>query len=143
MAKTKTSWKEGESGNLDGRTKDHVLTKALNKALSEYVEVKTDKEEAPKKIKRIAQLTGALLDQAAKGNIQAMQLVFDRVEGKVKSEVDVTTAGQPLTFQSEALSDFASFLAGSIAGEADSPASDVGSDGSVLSDPVRSGETRH
>ena len=136
-------WAKGQTGNPDGRAKDHVLTTALNKALNEYVQVKGDKEKSPKKIRRIQQLTGALLDQAAKGNIQALQLVFDRIEGKVKSEVDVTTAGQPLTFQSEALSDFASFLAGSVAGEADRAAEDVGTERSVLSDPVRSGETRH
>ena len=75
--------------------------------------------------------------------VAAAQALLDRGWGKPKQDVDVTTAGQPLTFQSEALSDFASFLAGSVAGEADQSAEDVGTERSVLPDPVRSGETRH
>lgn len=79
----------------------------------------------------------------ASARVAAAQALLDRGWGKPQSKVDVTTDGKPLTFQSEALSDFASFLAGSVAGEADSAAEDVGTERSVLPDQVRSGETRH
>ena len=136
------SWKKGESGNPKGRLIEKALTDQIRLALNEVVEV-DDKEGKKKKVKRLRLLATSLVDSAINGSHQHAALVLDRVEGKVRQDHDVTTAGQPLTFQSEALSDFASFLAGSVAGEADRAPEDMGTERSVLPDPLRSGETRH
>ena len=79
----------------------------------------------------------------ASARVAAAQALLDRGWGKPQSKIDVTSDGERLTFQSEALSDFASFLAGSVTGEADRATEDVGTERSVLPDQVRSGETRH
>ena len=90
-------------------------------------------------------LSGIMNEKSAPpaSRVAAAEALLNRGWGKPQSHVDVTSAGERLTFQSEALSDFASFLAGSVAGEADRAAEDVGTERSVLPDPVRSGETRH
>ena len=139
-------WAKGQSGNPNGRALEAALRKKLNAPArddqgNEILE--EDQSGKRRQVKNLDLVAAELVRKAKKGDINAIQECFNRIDGRVKQEHDVTTAGQPLTFQSEALSDFASFLAGSIGGEADREASDVGADGSVLPDQVRSGETRH
>ena len=72
MAKTKTSWKKGESGNKNGAPKkEHSLTNILKEKL--------DKNK----------FTAKLIELAEKGDIRAIQMIYERIDGKVKDEIAV------------------------------------------------------
>jgi len=80
-------WKKGESGNPLGRPKGEVnLSMRLRKQLLEALpDCKTDAVKADLVIL-------ALVEEARSGNIQAIQMILDRHEGKVTDKVDVTGA---------------------------------------------------
>jgi len=80
-------WKKGESGNPLGRPKGEVnLSMRLRKQLLEALpDCKTDAVKADLVIL-------ALVEEARSGNIQAIQMILDRLEGKVTDKVDVTGA---------------------------------------------------
>ena len=80
-------WKKGESGNPLGRPKGEVnLSMRLRKQLLEELpNCKTDQVKADLVIL-------ALVEEARNGNIQAISMILDRLEGKVTDKVDVTGA---------------------------------------------------
>lgn len=72
MAKNKTSWKPGQSGNKKGGPKkEYSLTHILRSNL--------DKKALMEK----------LVELADKGDIRALQMIYERIEGKVKDKLEI------------------------------------------------------
>lgn len=145
-----TAWKPGQSGNPEGSRGRKIMSDALALALNRKADEVSAKACAgididPNDIRYIHVIAGQLAKKAAEGDIVAIKEIFDRIDGKVPQaqEIDVTSAGKSIAPQSEAVSNFASWLEvlnGSGPSESDE---DVGSEGSVLPDSLRSGPTRH
>jgi hypothetical protein len=81
MAKSNTSFKPGTSGNPSGKAKLKPLTDRLRMILAQQ----------PQRAHAIAE---ALVVEAEAGNLQAAQMIFDRLEGKPLQQVEVTDARQ-------------------------------------------------
>jgi len=75
-------WKPGQSGNPGGKAKGQSLTAVLRELLNEI-----PKGDTAKLKERIVK---ALLDKALKGDTKALDLIFERSDGKVKDELEVT-----------------------------------------------------
>lgn len=77
-------WKPGESGNPGGRPKGRSLTARLRELLDRG-------EINGKPIKdgqQVADLVAkALIKAAVRGNVKALQYIFDRVDGKIPDKV--------------------------------------------------------
>lgn len=136
-------WSKGQSGNPNGRALEVALRKKLN-------DVAFDKDgneilhEEPsgksRKVKNLELVAEQLVVKAKKGDIAAIQECFNRIDGKVPQHV---SSDSTVTHEHSFISRAAEILGEmSRAGEVGSDAGS-GSDGSVLPDPVRSGETRH
>lgn len=75
-------WKPGQSGNVKGRPPKFDCSKFIQKCLKQK-----------KDGKQIGELLmNELVKHAAKGNMQAMNIVIDRMEGKAVETVDVSVS---------------------------------------------------
>ncbi len=74
-------FKPGETGNPAGRPKRTKLTEALTAKMAEIAPGAVEETVA----ERIAQ---ALIDEALKGNVQAIREIGDRTEGKPRQALD-------------------------------------------------------
>ena len=87
-------WKPGQSGNPDGKK----LTAALRRVLNE---VETDEHGTPQRdengneIKKFYRVAKALADKAAGGDTTAIEMCFNRLDGKVPN-VNVEIPVKPL-----------------------------------------------
>ncbi len=78
-------WKKGQSGNPKGRPKK---TDCLTSLLAEEID-KVDPEDKHKRTWREL-IVIATMRLAIKGNAAALKEVWDRMDGKVKDEVEMT-----------------------------------------------------
>ncbi len=76
-----TRFKPGESGNKGGRPKGQSLTAVLRELLEQI-----PKGDTAKLKERIVK---ALLDKALRGDTRALDIVFDRTDGKVSLPVEL------------------------------------------------------
>lgn len=91
-----TQFQPGESGNPAGRPKgSRNLSTILREMLSEEVEIEIEGKK--EKCEFQEAIVKQLLRKANKGNLRAIQEIFDRVDGKAKQQVDVTTKGEQIT----------------------------------------------
>ncbi len=67
-------FQKGVSGNPSGKTKSALLTDAVRRKLSESSDL--DK------------IASALISKAKKGDLEAVKIVFDRLEGKPKQFIE-------------------------------------------------------
>jgi hypothetical protein len=74
-------FKPGETGNPAGRPKRTKLTEALTAKMAEIAPEAVEETIA----ERVAQ---ALIDEALKGNVQAIREIGDRTEGKPRQTLD-------------------------------------------------------
>ena len=79
------TWKKGQSGNPAGRTTDKALTEALRIEL---------REAGKDGLTRSRRVVRKLLQVAEEGNVTAIQLVFDRLEGKAPQSIDMHHSGE-------------------------------------------------
>lgn len=84
--KVRTSWKPGQSGNPNGRPKD-ALKDAIQRALAETVEVKKGNKVSKKVANEI--IIEKALELARKGNLKAMELLWDRGYGKAIQAMEI------------------------------------------------------
>jgi hypothetical protein len=83
-------FKEGESGNPNGRPKGTKnLSTILKAMLEEDVEVVIDGKKERRQFQEV--IIRKLLKKANDGDIRAINEIFDRVEGKAKQELNVTS----------------------------------------------------
>jgi hypothetical protein len=110
MARTKTSWEKGKSGNPKGRpAKGRALTEILERAAAETIEVPSQKKKRAKQ-QLVAEhvwtalATGAItFPDGKKLEIQSVEefmhlakFVYSHIDGPPKMNVDVTTNGAPI-----------------------------------------------
>ena len=89
-------FKEGESGNPNGRPKGTKnLSTILKAMLEEDVEVVIDGKKERRQFQEV--IIRKLLKKANDGEIRAIIEIFDRTEGKAKQEIDLTTVGKPFS----------------------------------------------
>ncbi len=82
-------FKEGESGNPNGRPKgSRNLSTILKEMLEEDVEVVIDGKKERRQFQEV--IICKLLKKANDGDIRAIEQIFDRTEGKAKQTVDFT-----------------------------------------------------
>ena len=90
QAKKDTKWRKGQSGNPAGRP---VGKLSLTTQLKKFLEANPD---------RVLNVVQALYRAALTGNIQALQEIFNRIDGKVterhelEAKVPVTLVFQPV-----------------------------------------------
>ena len=72
----------GESGNPNGRPKRTKLTEALTAQLAEMAPAAPEKTIAET-------IAKALIDEALKGNVQAIREIGDRTEGKPRQSLEI------------------------------------------------------
>lgn len=84
-------WQQGESGNPLGKSKGEVnITSRLKRELlKDLPNSKTDSCKAD-------MVVAALVAEAREGNVQAINIILDRLEGKVTDKVEVS--GQAVVF---------------------------------------------
>ncbi len=75
-------YKPGESGNPGGRPKGKSLTAVLRELLDEIPRGDTAKLKE--------RIVKALLDKALKGDTKALDLIFERADGKITLPVELT-----------------------------------------------------
>jgi hypothetical protein len=80
-----TQWQRGTSGNPAGRPKSITLSEAYRKMLAAIDE--TD----PQKRTRAEVLAGEMYAKAKTGDVAALKEIADRVEGKAKQTIMLTT----------------------------------------------------
>ena len=83
-------YKPGESGNLSGRPKGTSLTSVLRELLDQIP--KGDNKKLKEKIVK------ALLDKALTGDTRALDIIFDRTDGKVALPLDVAVEIQKIEY---------------------------------------------
>ena len=79
-----TKWKPGQSGNPNGRPKSRPIAAAI-KALAE-----NNDGEALKALAAVG------LKRALKGDFRFYKEIMERIDGKVLTELDMTSAGEQL-----------------------------------------------
>ena len=83
------AWKKGQSGNPNGRPKKgHTLTDQIEKALA-VRDIKTGYSN----ITRNEAIVAVLIKEALGGNIKAIDMIMDRVEGKPIQQTDIDLTG--------------------------------------------------
>lgn len=82
-------FKKGQSGNPAGRPKDEWTWSGLLKEMA-------DKQDGKSKKKLKKAIAKALFDQAKTGNIKAIREFGNRIDGRAKQQVDVTSRGKSL-----------------------------------------------
>ena len=80
------TWVQGQSGNPNGTLPAKLMRDALMLALHEEQE-----DEKGNSFKRIRLVVNALVNKAIKGDVPAISLVLDRVDGKLPSDVKITS----------------------------------------------------
>ena len=76
MARSKTTWRQGESGNPMGRPKQ-------NETISELLRLRLfDKYNRNKR--NVDNIVSKLITLAISGNLQAIKIVFERIDGNIK-----------------------------------------------------------
>ena len=80
-------FKKGQSGNPKGRPKMPDIREALSKVLNEEKDGN----------KALDVILKALRAKAMKGDVRAIQELFDRAYGKAKQSIDHTTQGDKFT----------------------------------------------
>lgn len=93
MALPSTAWQPGQSGNPNGGK----LTAALRHTLNDW---ETDERNNPihekdqegnlRKVRRLQLVARALVNKAIKGDISAVQECFNRLDGRVPNDINVT-----------------------------------------------------
>ena len=88
-------WKPGQSGNPKGRPpKNKTLTDALERALK-----KKDVKRGYDDISRKDAIAEILTQEALKGNLKAIDMILDRIEGRpgqsINLDADVTNREAP------------------------------------------------
>lgn len=86
--KNTRGWKPGQSGNPAGRPKKEMTLVSLIK--DELDKVPEDEKSGKTNVQLIAE---ALMRKATSGNAEAIKIVLDRVEGKVKQVVGIENEG--------------------------------------------------
>jgi hypothetical protein len=82
----KNAWKKGQSGNPAGRPKNVLSVTAAMKKFLESGTVGKDKN----KRRAIDALVKALVIQACRGNGKIAKEIWDRIDGKLADEVNVS-----------------------------------------------------
>ena len=91
-------FKKGQSGNPKGRPKGVPNTKTRLLRILELVQKKKNPVNGKEENFSIAeQMDMAVIAKALKGDIAAYREIFDRLEGKANQQIDVTTAGKPMS----------------------------------------------
>ena len=91
MAKVSTSYKPGESGNLNGRPK--------GSGISITTEIKRKLDEIPKgkKATNLQMLLEVILESALKRkDHQMIKQIWNYIDGMPKQSTDLTTGGKPI-----------------------------------------------
>ncbi len=83
-------FKPGQSGNPKGRPKDTLEQKLIKKANQEIIE-----DYIGKLTEALPKISPTLIKKAQEGDIIAIKEVNDRVLGKSKASIDLTTGGKP------------------------------------------------
>lgn len=81
--KTRTSWKPGQSGNKAGRPKE-------GETMTDILRAKLDKDTFIQKV----------IELAEKGNTKCLEIIWDRLEGKVKDQIEAD-AKIKITFENK------------------------------------------
>lgn len=90
MGASSTSFKPGQSGNPNGRPpRDWSWKELLEQAAEEEIEMKNKLGAVTGKMKLKEVVTKKLWSMAAKGDIQAVKEIFDRMDGKPEQSVAV------------------------------------------------------
>lgn len=88
-------FKPGQSGNPNGVPKGTKQLRTILKAmLNEEIEVDVNGVKTKKKF--IDLIIRKLLKKANDGDMRAIEMIFDRMDGKPDQKVDVVSDGQPL-----------------------------------------------
>jgi hypothetical protein len=83
-------WQKGQSGNPAGRPKGSL---SAVEALRAALERPWRSGEAGGGRTQLDRVARALVEQAAKGNVQAAAMVFERIDGKVAQRVEQSIEG--------------------------------------------------
>ena len=90
MAKSRTSFKQGKTGNPSGRPKK-------GESLSDAIRAKLDEKHNNKQT-YLDSIVSKLFKMALSGNIKAMSLIFERAEGKALNINEIINAQErPVT----------------------------------------------
>lgn len=90
-------FKPGQSGNPAGRpVGSKNLSTILRDMLEEEIDVKVDDTGRKERRKFSELIIRKLIKRASDGDPRAIKEIFDRIEGRAKQSVDVTTDGKPL-----------------------------------------------
>ena len=81
------TWKKGESGNPNGRSKDKLFRDAL------IMELKTKGERMPE----LRMIARSAIDQAIEGDSAARNMIVERLDGKVPRPAEDQESEQPVT----------------------------------------------
>jgi hypothetical protein len=81
MASNSTTFKKGQSGNPSGKSRSQWLTDALRLELTQN----------PGRARNIA---NKVIEMAETGDLAAVQLIWNRLEGTPTQKIDVTTTTQ-------------------------------------------------
>lgn len=84
-------WKPGQSGNPGGRVKGPSLT---NRMILYTMQITDKKGPDGKPMTWLDRMALATLKLAEKGNSQALKEVWERLDGKVRQELDITIESQ-------------------------------------------------
>ena len=83
----RTAWKEGQSGNPNGRPpKGYSITETIKAMMDEKPEIKKA-------------LGNKILEMALKGDITAMKTLWQYMDGMPKQTTDITSGGEPLKIE--------------------------------------------
>ena len=83
----RTAWKEGQSGNPNGRPpKGYSITETIKAMMDEKPEIKKA-------------LGNKILEMALKGDITAMKTLWQYMDGMLKQTTDITSGGEPLKIE--------------------------------------------
>lgn len=86
-------FKPGQSGNPNGRPKGaRSLSTILREMLEEEIDVNIDGVKSRKQFQEV--IIRKLLKKANDGDMRAIEHIFDRIEGKAKQNLDVTSNGE-------------------------------------------------
>jgi hypothetical protein len=107
MARSKTTWGPGQSGNPTGRTpKERALTAVLETAGSQTVDVNGKRVSGNRIVARLlweiaatgkaTMPDGAVMLVSPRDWLDVVKFIYTQVDGPVKQEVDVTSNGNTI-----------------------------------------------
>ncbi len=111
-----TPWKPGQSGNLKGKPKgiEHSKTR-LTRLLKLTQKMPNPVTGEIEEFTVMEQIDMKLIQKARSGDLKAISLLGDRLEGKPMQGIDVTSAGEQLnrgTIDPAVAADYANYLKG-------------------------------